>query len=61
MLRELGISLPRPPILWCDNLGATYMTANPRFHGRTKHIEVVFHFVRERDSQAIRHSVYFVK
>jgi hypothetical protein len=23
------------------------MTVNPRFHGRTKHIEVNFHFVRE--------------
>jgi hypothetical protein len=24
------------------------MAANPRFHGRTKYIEVDFHFVRER-------------
>jgi hypothetical protein len=48
ILAELGINLPRSPCLWCDNLGATYMTANPRFHGRTKHIEIDFHFVRER-------------
>jgi hypothetical protein len=26
------------------------MTANPRFHGRTKHTEVDFHFVREHVS-----------
>jgi hypothetical protein len=47
VLADLGIRLNRVPCLWCDNFGATYMTANPRFHGRTKHIEVDFHFVRE--------------
>jgi hypothetical protein len=49
LLRELGLLCHRrAPILWCDNLGATYLFANPRFHGRTKHIEVDFHFVHER-------------
>jgi histone deacetylase 1/2 len=44
----LGVQQPRAPSLWCDNLGATYLAANPVFHARTKHIEVDFHFVRER-------------
>jgi histone deacetylase 1/2 len=48
LLKELGVSQQRFPILWCDNLGATYLTANPVFHARTKHIEIDFHFVRER-------------
>jgi hypothetical protein len=29
-------------------MGATYLSANPIFHARMKHIEIDFHFVRER-------------
>lgn len=42
------MSLRKAPILWCDNLEAVYLTANPLFHVRTKHIEVDYHFIRER-------------
>lgn len=48
LLKELRVPQPRPPVLWCDNLSATYFTANPVFHARTKHIEVDFHFVHEK-------------
>jgi hypothetical protein len=48
LLKELHVAQPRPPVLWCDNLGAMYLTTNPVFHTRTKHVEVDFHFVREK-------------
>lgn len=43
----MQIKLPKPPIIWCDNLGATSLTANPIHHARTKHIEIEIHFVRD--------------
>jgi histone deacetylase 1/2 len=53
LLNELKISHPPRARLWCDNLGATYLSANPVFHARTKHIEIDFHFVRERVAQKL--------
>jgi hypothetical protein len=45
LLRELQVSYPRGACLWCNNMGAKYLSSNPVFHGRMKHIEVNYHFV----------------
>uniref|UniRef100_A0A2N9I804 Reverse transcriptase Ty1/copia-type domain-containing protein n=1 Tax=Fagus sylvatica TaxID=28930 RepID=A0A2N9I804_FAGSY len=47
LLSKLGILPSTPPILWYDNIGATYLAANPIFHARTKHIEIDVHYVRD--------------
>ncbi|XP_019158346.1 PREDICTED: uncharacterized protein LOC109155074 [Ipomoea nil] len=50
LLQDLGLQCPTTPVLWCDNLGATYLCSNPVFHARTKHVEVDYHFVRDKVS-----------
>jgi len=53
LLTELGVAHPPRALLWCDNIGAKYLAANPIFHARTKHIEIDFHFVRVRVAQKL--------
>jgi hypothetical protein len=48
LLQELRVSSPRSTQLWCDNIGATYLTSNLVFHAWMKHIEVDYHFARQR-------------
>jgi hypothetical protein len=48
LLRDLSISLSSPPTLWCDNAGAISLAFNHVFHTKTKHIEVDYHFIREK-------------
>ena len=48
LLRDFGLFLPHPPLLWCDNVSALAIATNTVFHARTKHIEVDYHFVREK-------------
>ncbi|GJQ96031.1 integrase, partial [Tanacetum coccineum] len=51
LLHELGIRSTSTPILWCDNLGATYLSPNPIFRARTKHVEIDYHFILEKVAQ----------
>jgi hypothetical protein len=48
LFQELDLYLHSPPTLWCDNLGALALASNPVYHARTKHIEVDYHFIREK-------------
>lgn len=55
LLSELGVSLPAAPVIYCDNVGATYLCANPVFHSRMKHLALDYHFIRDNvQSGALR-------
>ncbi|GKD67339.1 ribonuclease H-like domain-containing protein, partial [Tanacetum coccineum] len=45
LLRELHSPLSTVTLVYCDNVSAIYMSANPVQHQRTKHIEIDIHFV----------------
>lgn len=45
LLMKLDIILSQSPIIYCDNLGVTYLCHNPIFHSKMKHIVVDFYFV----------------
>ncbi|GKE38275.1 ribonuclease H-like domain-containing protein [Tanacetum coccineum] len=48
LLRELQAPLFTATLVYCDNVSAVYMSANPVQHQRTKHIEIDIHFVRDK-------------
>jgi hypothetical protein len=48
LLSELHINIPKASVVYCDNISAVYMPANPVHHRRTKHVELDVHFVREK-------------
>ena len=48
LIKDLGVFLRTPSILWCDNISTLALASNSVFHARTKHIKVDYHFVREK-------------
>lgn len=47
LLVDLRYPPSRATIVYCDNISAVYLLANPVHHQRTKHIEIVIHFVHD--------------
>ena len=48
LLHELSLHITSVPHIWCDNLGAVFISSNAAFTAQTRHVEVDFHFVREQ-------------
>ncbi|MCO5563470.1 hypothetical protein L7F22_017112 [Adiantum nelumboides] len=48
LLEDLEIQVQRSVVIYCDNLSSIQLARNPVFYARTKHIEVHYHFIKER-------------
>lgn len=48
LLIDLGVTPILPHVVWSDNQFAIALASNPIFHARTKHVEVNYHFIREK-------------
>ena len=48
LLTDFMLGDDKPTTLYEDNTGALELSKNPKFHNRTKHIDVAYHFTRER-------------
>lgn len=46
ILQDCSIVITESTRLWIDNQSAISVAKNPALHGRTKHIDVRFHFIR---------------
>ena len=47
IMEELNFIPSSPTMIYCDNKSSLSMTKNLVFQGRTKHIELCYHFIRD--------------
>ena len=48
LLADLKKEEAKSMVIYEDNQSAISMARNPQFHGRTKHIAIKYHFIREQ-------------
>lgn len=53
LLNDIGEKVNKPTILHIDNQSAIRLIRNPEYHNRTKHIDIRYHFVREKYEEGI--------
>jgi hypothetical protein len=47
LLAGLFGQVVEPTIIYCDNQSCIKLSENPVFHDRSKHIEIIYHFIRD--------------
>ena len=57
-LTELGLFSNKPIVIRADNQSCISLARNPEFHTRTKHIDIQYHFIREKVENETIHLEY---
>ena len=47
VLKKLGVEEKTGTVIMCDNSSTIQLSKNPVFHGKSKHMDVRFHFLRD--------------
>ena len=48
LLRDMNFKQEQPTVIHEDNQAAIALCSNPKFHSRTKHIDIRYHYIREK-------------
>ena len=60
LLEELGVTSRKPVTLYCDNQSAFQIGKNPFFHECAEHIEIDYHFTRDKVPEGLLQSSIFL-
>ena len=50
---DMQVDSKGPMVIYEDNQSAIAMSKNPQFHGRAKHIDIKFHYVRDQCNEKV--------
>ena len=58
LVKDFGLESSEPVSIYGDNQGAIALVKNPVNHNKSKHIDIKFHFIREKYSKRIIELIY---
>ena len=58
LFTELDFDIPTTSTIFTDNQAAISISHHPEFHARTKHIDIVYHFLRDLISEGVLNTIY---
>ena len=58
IIKELHFKEDGPTQIYCDNGSTINLSKNPVLHGRSKHIDVKYHFLRDLTNDGVINLIY---